>query len=833
MLDLKEPKSRSTLKFAAAVKGEKSIQNFIPFSSLVTADTGITRTGDYFRVWKLQGVAFETADDDWLLQRHEALCQLAMTLGGGNFSLWRHRVRRYIKDSLPPPHGDGFAAQFDQAFNARINEEEFLSTELYVTLVYRPYATAVERAMRPKTRDAEQVKSDLERALAVLDERSAVLESLLREFKPELLAERVVAEQVMDGGIPEEGNVRYSALAEFLGLLVNGKWRPIRAPVVGALHRILPVARLLVGGSALEFRNPGGTVYGAVADIKEYPDGALPGVFDPVLYDNCELIESLCFLMLSRREALNKLKIQRNQLKGAQDASAKDIERLDQAMEDVASGDIVYGNAYYSLMTLGKTAKEAQDNVARISGKLSQHAGVELSPVDLIAEAALYTSWPGNYSFRPREVGLSSRVVAAFSDGHNFPSGKRDGNPWGPALALLPTRSGQPFYLNIHESKEGEDNEDAKLPGNTVIFGGTGAGKTTLEIALLTMSQRFNPPPRLCLFSYQRDNEIFVRAQNGEYYVLSNNVPTGCNPFQRGGDRPSPQRIIEWVQLVREMLYNPQLPLLPSDEQAIARAVNVLATFPAKDRWVRIIRQNLPRIGQNSLFDRLGAWCQGGPNGWVFDSAPERLSDLGKAHVVGIDYTDIVDNPVIRAPMMLSLMSTMNEMIDGRRLIYGIAEAWRAFRDEVMNDFALNQQKTIRKKNGVGIFDTQSISDMLNAPNGRTIIDQCVTKIFLPNEKAIPDELMSIGLTRREAHLVKNMALYGDRLFMVKQGHRASICKMDLGGMDNFINVLSGTADNVTLLDEIRAEVGDDAKVWLPVFNQRIAMRKQALKRSS
>ena len=40
-------------------QAENPLARFIPFSSLVSEHDVITRGGDYFRVWRLDGVAFE------------------------------------------------------------------------------------------------------------------------------------------------------------------------------------------------------------------------------------------------------------------------------------------------------------------------------------------------------------------------------------------------------------------------------------------------------------------------------------------------------------------------------------------------------------------------------------------------------------------------------------------------------------------------------------------------------------------------------------------------------------------------------------------------------
>jgi type IV secretion system protein VirB4 len=45
--------------------------------------------------------------------------------------------------------------------------------------------------------------------------------------------------------------------------------------------------------------------------------------------------------------------------------------------------------------------------------------------------------------------------------------------------------------------------------------------------------------------------------------------------------------------------------------------------------------------------------------------------------------------------------------------------------------------------------------------------------------------------------------------------------ELDLGGLTDELAVLSGTTETVTLLDAIRADVGDDPAKWLPLFHQQ------------
>src|SRR5437899_12483390 len=93
----------------AQAKAENPLARFVPFSSLVSPVDVITRGGDYLRVWRLDGVAFECADEHIIAERHEAKCSLLRNLAGGQFAVWEHRLHRTIADDLSVPPEPGFA----------------------------------------------------------------------------------------------------------------------------------------------------------------------------------------------------------------------------------------------------------------------------------------------------------------------------------------------------------------------------------------------------------------------------------------------------------------------------------------------------------------------------------------------------------------------------------------------------------------------------------------------------------------------------------------------------------------------------------------------------
>ena len=53
------------------------------------------------------------------------------------------------------------------------------------------------------------------------------------------------------------------------------------------------------------------------------------------------------------------------------------------------------------------------------------------------------------------------------------------------------------------------------------------------------------------------------------------------------------------------------------------------------------------------------------------------------------------------------------------------------------------------------------------------------------------------------------------------RGKESVVLRANLKELDDEIAIISARQETVSLLDTIRAEVGDDPKIWLPIFQQR------------
>ena len=124
------------------------------------------------------------------------------------------------------------------------------------------------------------------------------------------------------------------------------------------------------------------------------------------------------------------------------------------------------------------------------------------------------------------------------------------------------------------------------------------------------------------------------------------------------------------------------------------------------------------------------------------------------------------------------------------------------------------------------------MSDALSNPIARALIEQSVTKIFLPNPSALHDDYVNgFNLTEAEYLIIRNLNP-SSRMFLIKQGHQSVVAKLDLAGFDDELNVLSGTTDNAELLTKIRETTGDNPDKWLPHFYRQVNERKAAVGKS-
>ena len=84
--------------------------------------------------------------------------------------------------------------------------------------------------------------------------------------------------------------------------------------------------------------------------------------------------------------------------------------------------------------------------------------------------------------------------------------------------------------------------------------------------------------------------------------------------------------------------------------------------------------------------------------------------------------------------------------------------------------------KVLRKKNVSVIFATQSLADIANSPIAPAIIESCLSRIFLPNNRAMEPQQREaydrFGLNKRQVQIIASATPKRDYYFQSHGGNR-------------------------------------------------------------
>ncbi len=788
---------------------DANFSNFIPFSTHVDTHVVKTREGDYLITWLLSGFPFVGREDWELEHRHKTFNNLLQSLRAPDFenvAFWAHDVRR----RRPLKAGARFRQRFNQELHdryiQRLSTQRLMQNELYLTMIYRPVVSG--KRFAALSRNIEELRHQEKVSLEKIYELAGNCEALLKDYSPYRL------------GLYESAQKQvFSENLEFFGYLINHVDEPV--PVLNApIHQYLPTSRHMFSTGSGDFAvrtSNGDNHYGAILNIKEYADSTWPGILNSLKYLEFEYVITHSFTPMSRYDSMKALERTKGAMLSSEDKAVSQIVELDYAMDQLASGNFVLGQYHFNMVIFAASQEELYTSVAQARAQLSG-ASFVTTKEDVAVAAAYYAQLPCNWRFRPRLANLSSLNFLGLSPLHNFATGKPNFNPWGPSVSILQTLNNQAYHFNFHATKPNEYSLGEKAIANTMVIGKSGTGKTALINFLLSQVQKLDPEPTIFFFDKDKGAQIFIQACGGRYFTLEKGQPTGFNPLQCNNTPENEQFLVELLQtLCGKEKYS------ASESEDLIRAVRAMLDTPRHLRTMTNLRKSLTNHGENSLYDCLSLWCQGGPAAWVFDN-PRDAIEFGGANIVGFDYTEVIEDARTREPIIQYLLHRMESLIDGRPFIYVMDEFWKVLEGKGgLKEFAKNKQKTIRKQNGLGIFATQSPQDALNSDISASLIEQTATLILLPNPNADPkDYLDGLKLTRAEFELVVGLD-ERSRCFLVKQGHNAVLCQLNLNGMDDELAVLSGSSDNVEILNELlrhHPEPGNP-DAWLPEFHAR------------
>jgi type IV secretion system protein VirB4 len=788
------------LTFGAASRRERPVATHIPYSRHVDDHVLKTRDGLLLTVLKLEGYSFETADMSEINARLLGRNDVIRTLANSRFALIGHIIRREVQPRIPSTFDNALCREIDERYDAALSERRMFVNDIYLTIVRRAlqgqagtFDTALTKLLGRKDATGESVAAQT--ALTELrDAATAVRENLAAYGARQL-------------GVVVRDGIWHSEPLELLVQLVNGGMpRPMLLPRM-ELSDALSMKRIFFGKNAIEIRGAGidDTRFGAMVSIREYPAQTGPGSLDNLLRVPHEFIATQTFAIIDRPEAAGQIDRVARQVDMSDEAGSIIAEHLDDARDELLASEAIYGEHHMTVLCLGRSMSEADAAVTSVGAALTDRS-VIWTREDLNCEPSFWAQLPGNFAYIARKAIISSKNFAGFVSLHNYPSGRPDGNHWGPAISVFETTSQTAYFYNHH----------VRDLGNFTVVGPSGSGKTVFLSFISAQSQRVLPRPKLLFVDKDRGAEIFIRALGGQYEVLLPGEPTGFNPLSLPDTAPNREFLF---QLFSFML-RPQSggELAASEEQVIRNAIAAALGAGPEGRTLNafstLLRGRI-RAGEGDLLARLESWMRPDQRGWLFNNETDRFS---LASIFGFDMTRVLDDPIIRTAALMYIFHRAEELMTGDPVMIFLDEGWRLLDDPVFAFFIKDKLKTIRKQNGIIGFGTQSAADIVRSSSASTLIEQTSTNVFFPNPKADDESYArAFRLSAREVAWIRG-TVPESRSFLIKHGRDSVIAKLNLAGMLDLIKVLSGRTETVAELESLRARVGNDPSVWLPIF---------------
>jgi len=127
-------------------------------------------------------------------------------------------------------------------------------------------------------------------------------------------------------------------------------------------------------------------------------------------------------------------------------------------------------------------------------------------------------------------------------------------------------------------------------------------------------------------------------------------------------------------------------------------------------------------------------------------------------------------------PVLTYLFRRLEKRFDGAPTLMILDEAWLYLTESLFAAKIREWLKVLRKKNVAVIFATQSLSDIADSPIAPAIVENCPTRIFLPNGNAMEERTRkvyeSFGLNERQLQILQQAVPKRDYYYQSREGNR-------------------------------------------------------------
>ena len=760
------------------------LADFLPWAALVAPGVVLNKDGSFQRTSRFRGPDLDSATPAELVATTARLNSALRRLGSG-WSIFVEAVRRPALDYPVCAFPDPASALVERERAAQFAEEgAHFESRYFLTFLWMPPAEDAARAESWLYEGKAEKGVDPRELLEGFADRTDRLLRLFEGFFPEV--------QWLDDG----------ETLSYLHSCISTRLHDVRVPETPMHLDALLADEPLTGG--LEPRL--GAAHLRTLTVIGFPSATFPGLLDELNAQGFAYRWSTRAIMLDKSDATKLLSKIRRQwfakrksvaaiLKEVMTNEASVLVDSDAANKaedaDAALQELGADHVGLALVTATVTVWDEEPALAaeklRLVEKVIQGRDFTCVTEGMNAIEAWLGSLPGHVYGNVRQPPISTLNLAHMMPLSAVWAGlEHDAHFNAPPLFYAKTEGSTPFRFSLHVGDV----------GHSLVVGPTGAGKSVL-LAMMALQFRRYAESQIFAFDFGGSIRAAALACGGDWQDLGSSLsedsdePVLLQPLARIHEPAQRNWASEWLQAI---LAAEGVALDPETKDHLWSALSSLASAPVAERTLTGLAVLLQ---SQALKQALAPYCVGGPFGRLLDAESERL---GEASFQAFETEGLTGSAA--APAVLSyLFHSIEGRLDGSPTLIIIDEGWLVLDSPAFAAQLREWLKTLRKKNASVVFATQSLADIETSAIAPAIIESCPTRIFLPNDRAVEPQILSIyrrfGLNDRQIEILSRATAKRDYYCQSSRGNR--LFELGLGEVALAFAAASSKSDQLAM----------------------------------
>jgi len=560
-----------------------------------------------------------------------------------------------------------------------------------------------------------------------------------------------------------------------------------------------------------------GDNYIPIVGLNDFPDDSYPAILDSLNRARLEYKWVTRYICLDKEEGLKESKKKEKSHRGSRKtflqtfaestsgepsasvnhgAGVKEADAIEASIE-IETDKAALGYMTTCIMVWDTDLKRAKKKADMVK-TIVNSKGLVCKDEDISALESFQAMMPGNVYSSFRALPVMTNTLAHIVPLSSVWAGQRINDHAHQVTGLdtphiiCATIEGTPFFLNLSFGDV----------GHSAIWGPTGSGKSTL-LNLIEMQFFKYPGSLVIVFDKGRSCRQSCLAAGGRFYEPAGENSDGIN-FQPLRILETDRDLTDASDFIEACITVNNFSVPPLMRDAIKSSLEHMRDIPHERRTITTFLQYVnyqdPETHKPVMRDLLGDYLITGKYGKIFDSSESGMSL--DTRFLSIEMEALMnrgENCVV--PALVYLFNMVDKKFDGRLTLLILDEAWLFLKNETFSDKIAEWLKVLRKKNVYVVFATQDVADVASSPLKTTIIQQCLTKIYLADPSAVTAGMLSVyrefGLTDSEISLIASSIMKRDYFYTSPLGRR--LFQLDLGQLTLS---LIGTPDHA-LLDEL------------------------------